>query len=338
MQLFDPGNSLWGRTGVRNRELPLVDYHNHPGYSGRTVSEIERVSAVKLFEPVLEAKQNLILENLDIFNSRRRSSRVKAAAQLSDIGAVGLEVPRKQIDQILSNTREAYSYVRTVIGSKRRSRLKFRDTQVVVHNDVDPAPEYQEIEAIVRRTIAESGAIEISEAYFQGCRAVLTRTVFRVNVPGQPFYTSLSKGDGRGMPKTAGMHIDANARPVINGVIYLSDVGPEQGPFKVVSGSNRWRFDANDRAIRKAMDDRGIREDAEAFLMALPESLRRKANFGHDIIDDTEQSKTLLCLERPFLSEKFNVVLFDPEAVHRGGLVTQGERVAIIFGLRMVRP
>ena len=63
--------------------------------------------------------------------------------------------------------------------------------------------------------------------------------------------------------------------------------------------------------------------------MALPRIFRKKCAFGADIINRSVESDELLRSEIKITSDKGNLILFDPIGIHRGGMVTRGERRAV---------
>ncbi|MGK9262612.1 hypothetical protein KXS15_16860 [Sinorhizobium meliloti] len=319
------------------RALPIIDYTRHPAYRHREVSP-EAQAIVVRFEKLVDEKRDTLLANLPLFNARRQTHHDPLINELASSGAAAFRIPGRHIAKLLQETEALNRMLSANISGKRRVRLRFKDTQIVIHSDDRPTPGCEGLINCLLAAISDAGALEVAEEYFSGAKAVLGRTVFRINVPNQPFYSNLFPDAATVHPQTTGMHIDANGRPALNGVIYLSEVGPEQGPFRNVSGSNHWAFDIEDRAVRKSMDDRVIRAETEKHFMAFPAHLRRKANFGHDIIDGSAVATELLQRERAYHSDECNMVLFDSDAVHRGGGVTEGRRVSMIFQLRMVVP
>lgn len=319
------------------RILPVIDYLAHPAYRYRETNG-EAKAAIARFEKLIEEKREGLLGSLPLFNARRGTHYDTLTNELASSGAAAFRIPERHIAKLLGETEALSRAVSTSIAGKNRARLRFKDTQVIIHSDSQPTAGCEGLINSLLAAVRDVGAVEVAEEYFSGAKAVLGRSVFRINVPNQPFYTNLFPDAATLHPQTTGMHIDSNGRPVLNAVIYLSEVGPKHGPFRIVGGSNHWLFDVEDRAIRKSMDDRLIRAETEEHFMAFPAHLRKKANFGHDIIDGSAEAIDLLERERVYHSNDCNMVLFDPDAVHRGGGVNEGHRVSIIFQLRMMMP
>jgi hypothetical protein len=137
-------------------------------------------------------------------------------------------------------------------------------------------------------------------------------------------------------------------------ILYLGDVGPDQGPFGFIKGSHVWRRSPAQRNLIKCLDaalgarlGRSLADNAYYYrtrfklrahrrdLLALPRALQGTTHFGDDVLDGSELSKRLLEQETRYTSETANCFVFDGGAgIHRGGLVDRGERWAFQIGLR----
>jgi hypothetical protein len=113
------------------------------------------------------------------------------------------------------------------------------------------------------------------------------------------------------------------------GIIYVSEVTPDTGPFSYVIGSNNFKSSTLEYLVRKANDnsrlDRCDRATRELF-WALPHSLQKKSEFGNDLLDSASEATALLDNEHQFVSAEGDMILFDNEGVHRGSMVRKGER------------
>ena len=64
--------------------------------------------------------------------------------------------------------------------------------------------------------------------------------------------------------------------------------------------------------------------------MALPRQFRRNPDFGVDLRDDeSAAARALLEREHRFLSSTGDLLLFDFNGVHRGGMVERGSRTTL---------
>jgi len=131
-------------------------------------------------------------------------------------------------------------------------------------------------------------------------------------------------------PPAAYLHKDASGGD-IKVMIYLSDVGPDNGPFSFVVGSHAERPGRIDDWIAETNDHSGMSSTARhsrAAFAALPRKLRQKCAFGNDIVDQV-LSERLLRAEWKIEAPRGSVVAFDTKGFHRGGMVVSGERVVI---------
>ena len=128
--------------------------------------------------------------------------------------------------------------------------------------------------------------------------------------------------DGRRAPSYY-MHIDS-AVGVLKILMYRSGpVSADTGAFRYLPGSHK-ALDPVQRAIRKACDKAGLdglKDETRALFMALPPSLRRKANFGNDLLPETgADTDALLQREVALEGEAGEGFLADINGVHRGNL------------------
>ena len=153
------------------------------------------------------------------------------------------------------------------------------------------------------------------------------------------------------------MHFDAD-RDVLKAMLYLTDVGSENGPFSFIPGSHQWARSSLVCAIHKGFDQaqwqvfqwpdnrqsyyyrpRFKLREQRPDTLALPPRLRGSTHFGDDILDGSPLSQELLRREHVFTAPSGTITLFDgSQGVHRGGLVRDGARWVIQIGLRVKQP
>jgi hypothetical protein len=78
------------------------------------------------------------------------------------------------------------------------------------------------------------------------------------------------------------------------------------------------------------------RETRELFL-GLPSFLQKKCAFGYDLVDSDDGAQFLLAREKAFTSKAGNLILFDYNGIHRGGMVKSGERRMLQIQLEPVK-
>lgn len=314
------------------RALPQIDYDSHPAYIGlQEEARGRREEAFARLEPILESKRRWLARGADAFSGRRTCAQGDSTADaLARDGAASLKLNESLLGPVKSAARPLLDSLETLHRNRhlKGKALKFQHTQI----DLRVNGEWTEAGALcagaLEALISIRGVIDIAETYYPGCSARLHSACVRRNVERQPFF---SRGDGQPDPKTMGMHIDSGATASLNGVIYLNDVGHDQGPFRYVKGSNHWEWDLEDRAIRKAVDESRFSIAADSTFFALSPELRRRANFGADLVDEASESAVLRAREVTFCSDQADMVLFDSDGVHRGGDVRAGHRSAVLF-------
>lgn len=185
---------------------------------------------------------------------------------------------------------------------------------------------FDAIEAVFRQT----GVLEGASAYL-GRQARLVDVNPQINDASDNFWQRIFPDKSGPLPSTAYFHRDASGGD-IKAIIYLSDVGPDNGPFSFAVGSHRIRLTRTDDHICEANDSNGMAStdllQRRAFA-ALPGRLRQKGAFGNDLTDQDPASAALLKSVWPITAPAGSVVVFDTKGIHRGGMVLQGERRVI---------
>jgi hypothetical protein len=132
-----------------------------------------------------------------------------------------------------------------------------------------------------------------------------------------------------------GFHVDPTNN-LLKLVIYLSDVGPANGPLTYVVGSHRAGAGFWDGIIRRANDLGGLsstQPEYRELFYALPAGLQRKAAFGADLVAENNYAASIQSDQWPVTSDSETAVLYDPLGIHRDAVVTQGRRSAVIIKL-----
>jgi hypothetical protein len=134
-------------------------------------------------------------------------------------------------------------------------------------------------------------------------------------------------------PWTTYLHIDATYG-MLKGAIYMHEIGPDNGPFCYVRGSHRAKVGFLEGMVRRTNDFCGFSgrlPDSRRMFMALPKMLRKKADFGADILDNSPDAQRLREGHLAFTSDFGNCVIFDGHGIHRGGMVNKGERRCVFI-------
>jgi len=144
--------------------------------------------------------------------------------------------------------------------------------------------------------------------------------------------------DGRRSPAYY-LHVDS-AAGVLKVLMYRSEkVTAANGAFRYMPGSHK-ALGPVERAIRKTIDKAGFErldDGTRTQFMALPACLRRKANFGNDLLPEAGvDTDALMAQEFAFEGEAGEAVLVDINGAHRGNIHTdpEGRREMFKFVLK----
>ena len=211
---------------------------------------------------------------------------------------------------------------------------------------------------LIRHKLKTSGVLELASAYM-GCAMEWKYCALEFSHESQRWYRDCYADAGLPTSQTVYMHLDADTE-MIKGMLYLQDVSEEQGPFRFIQGSPRWKRSPCLLAIHKGFDSvendvfemepgrldyklgyyrpRFKLPEYRKNLMTLPPLLRGSTHFGDDILDNSALSSSLLSGEVGFTSPAGMFLLFDGSAgIHRGGQVVRGERWAIQIAMKAIR-
>lgn len=300
--------------------LPLARYEQLD-WAGRFMGQIDetaRAAALSAFLPAFQERYLQVLRSPRPEYDLRIGEGDEALKALQQDGyaleSLDPDHLRTLRDLVAPMAREMEARLETL------PKLKFSDGQVVLDSGTHAAV-YDAVETAFR----EAGVFKIFSAY-AGRPLGLLRVALQVNTARE---TRLKYGDidAQGLPphKTSYMHVDSNDWPGAKALIYLSDVGTDQGPFRYVPGSHRLMgpFEA---AVRKTNDKLKQRH---RDLLTLPMELAQHANFGDYITEATPGAAALLEAERTVCDGRSDLVLFDNNGVHRGAIVREGRRVIL---------
>ncbi|WHZ20890.1 MAG: hypothetical protein OJF47_000002 [Nitrospira sp.] len=207
----------------------------------------------------------------------------------------------------------------------------------------------------IQNALRSSGVLDLAGAYL-GARMEFLYAALDYAHDRQAWYRGCYRDIGLDDSETTYMHLDADC-DIVKAMLYLTDVKPENGAFRFVRGSHRWTrspfiialykgFDAeHDVYFRRASNGLDYEggyyrprfqvADHRRDLMRLPGLFRGSTHFGDDVIDGSPLSARLLQNEEMYTGNKGTFVLFHGAAgIHRGALVSRGERWAIQIALR----
>jgi len=173
----------------------------------------------------------------------------------------------------------------------------------------------------------ECGLDRVANEYF-GWPMKIRTVNLHLSRPGDQHHYQTYRDMGH-FTKLLNLHVDPKPG-VLKVIIYLSHVGPENGPFQFMRGSNNWLYDDVERcfawgnSVGNYCHNRLYRK----VMGCIPPKFRKTAIIGKLIQDGTPESDYFLSHLTSYTSNLANVMLFDPVAgFHRGGLVKEGERL-----------
>ena len=198
----------------------------------------------------------------------------------------------------------------------------FDDNRVWIDEARAPEPY-----AWFREMLARAGVVGGSRAYL-GRPVTVAHLIPQINTLGTDFWTGQFADIGEPDPACNYCHVDT-AWGITKMIVYLGEVDEANGPFAYVRGSHRARDGFWGRLVRKANDHAGLsstRPAVRRLFAALPRALQHKAAFGPDLRDSHPMADDLLRAEWRITSDHGHGILFDPDGVHRGGMVREGRR------------
>jgi hypothetical protein len=189
---------------------------------------------------------------------------------------------------------------------------------------------HAELFIAVEDMLAQSGALDACSSYI-GYRAKLVDVNPQVNDPSDDFWQRIFPDLGARDRPAAYFHRDASGGD-IKAILYLSDVGPQNGPFCYAVGSHRVRSSTLENWVEETNDQSGFSgtdSRSRRLFAALPNALQRKCAFGNDMESGTQIVQRLLGSQWSIEAPQGYLVLFDTKGIHRGGMVREGERVVL---------
>jgi hypothetical protein len=309
--------------------LPRIDYGAHPAYGGMLEPDPGLgEQALRVLEPMIAEMTRVEAERIQNFGYRYGFGD-EAGRGLVENSYIQARLPGAEMDRIEAAARPYVDLLKQRLAEPMAAgrQIPFKMVNHVLGEQTDP-----EIWGAVDHAMREAGALETVTRFFNGDSAKLNSLAVFVNPPNQSWIGAPFRDLEVETPPTAGMHIDSNGKCYLKAILYLSDVGSDQGPTCVVPGSHEWEAGSTERIWRRAFDRSkllGRAQTERRMFISLPEQMQVKAEFGGDLLPESEEARSLLQREFVSTGERGTYTLFNPEAVHRGGAVRSGERLAL---------
>ena len=240
-------------------------------------------------------------------------------------GAMDLSLTGDQLREMREILAPHFKRLEERLAQKAPEDRKFDETRLAMDPD-----SYPDIYRWFNEAMRQAGVLEAASAYL-GRQVSLAQLAPQINDPTDNFWSNHFSDVGVEDSPCDYCHVDATYN-VLKMIVYVNEVGADNGPFSYVVGSHRAAARFWDGMIRRANDYAGLswtRQPYRRLFYALPRTLQRKGAFGADLASDNRYIPAILDNEQYFTTETGNGILFDPGGIHRGGMVQQGRRLAV---------
>jgi hypothetical protein len=212
---------------------------------------------------------------------------------------------------------------------------------------VNQGPRIRDILRILNREYHRQGVLNAVSIYM-GRRTHVTGVALELSVPQATWWTNSYDGLSRA-PKTLYAHVDESV-VYPKAIVYLSDVDRNNGATSCYVGV----FDALAPNPLQALVGRTLAhvgngkesplrsyyakqyhqsmssQRFRSHFMRLPKEIRFNSHFGWDICPESAIEKYMVDQEHFMIGKRGTYIVFDgARLLHRGGLLQQGERVAL---------
>ena len=318
--------------GVALQRLPRIDVAAHPAYGGMFEPNLDLGrKAEAALKPLIEEVAEGEKERSDTFGYGYGAS-TDLARELAAKGCAAVQLEPRLLLKLQRGASPLIATIRERLAELRSAGepTVFKACQELVTPD-----RHDELWDVAARVMRKAQIEQAACDYFDCSEAKLKAAAVMVNEPNQFWCTDIFGDAGLETPDTVGFHIDSTTYPTLKMVLYLNDVGPDQGPFGAIPGSHLWEQGSPGRIRRRAFDrsklvSRRSLKQRQAF-RSLPTELQVKAEFGGDLLQGSPDAQRLLAAEQVMTGPSGQLNLFDPDAIHRGGLTRHGERWVMLL-------
>jgi hypothetical protein len=306
----------------------IVDYENMPlltkeaGFSGlnfssalRYISMFTRIRVSRMIGTLTGARRPAAPTNPALLN------RIKAD------GIVPLMLTADEIEQVRAVTEPGFAKLDERRGGIPVEKRKFDDNVYWCTRSADPQA-FTTVENIFNRY----GITDAASAYL-GRPVGVKHVNAQINDQDLAFWKRVFPDTQLADPWGSYLHVDATYG-MLKCAIYVHEIGPDGGPFCYVRGSQLAKVSWFEGMVRRTIDFAGLsskKPEVRKKFMALPAFLRKKAEFGADILDGSSEAKRLREGHFSATSNYGNCILFDGNGIHRGGMVNKGERRCVFI-------
>ncbi|AIE86641.1 hypothetical protein [Fimbriimonas ginsengisoli] len=214
------------------------------------------------------------------------------------------------------------------IADLRKSRAEATERTFVGNTRFFNTGDDKELFDAMNTYMEKHGMLAAAGAYI-GRPVKVTHLLIQINDPNDKYFHGNFVDVNLPDSPCKYMHVD-KSYDMVKCVVYLNQVGMDNGAFSFVLGSQKVRPLGFEGVLRRAVDRAGLsgsKPEIRRMFMALPKFLRKKCTFGLDLLEGTPDCDAMLKSELYLTSEMGNIGLFANNGVHRGGLTKTGERI-----------
>lgn len=271
---------------------------------------------------------------VDLTDARARQDAVRMQAERHYFG----RLPQAAVTELRNLAERELGQFR---ANAAAGRLKREDLSV------NSGPTVRAIRDVLNREFKAQGVLDVVSA-FTGRKTRVIGLALELSVPQATWWNNAIPGLDR-PARTLYAHLDETIS-YPKSIVYLSDVTEQNGPTGCYPGAyEAMQLNPLQEMIGRVVGTVGTQPDSplkdyyskqyhqsvnsENFrrhFMRLPESLRFNSHMGWDVLPGSELESQLAASERRMTGPAGTFIAFDGACLlHRGGLMEQGERVAL---------
>ncbi len=328
----------WFQPTVVETLFPEIDYENHPYYVelSKQLTPEDNQKALAMFNE----HYNKMLAQQKRFSEIKKdegqlSRKLRPLANnLQEDGIVGIRLNPDTRKRMLDLTEKA---AQDLIAKRLTMKPEDRGVEGVCSILCRFDNKQDSVYSFFDTLLQEHGVYDLCRDY-KGIGYQMKFVVLQINQDDDAGILSTCCFEDGKRSETFYMHVDSTIE-ALKVIIYRSDYCDENtGAFRYLPGSYRM-CDPEEFAIRKANDKSGMDTinvvERRKFFAALPKEYQKKANFGNDLITSDDRTRKLLAHEEIYGTDRGDLLLFNPDGIHRGSIFkTPGQRQ--IFQLLLI--
>lgn len=294
----------------------------------------------------LKSASNRLLQEELIWYSLPRNRNFIALSAKAQQAAIQMQsylhcfgqLPGEVVNEILDHSKSTLEQFRAnaASGYLTRENLSINDGEVV-----------RNISNVLTRAFAKSGVLDVVGTY-TGHKTRVVGVSLEMSVPQATWWKNAIPGLAR-PPETLYAHLDETIS-CPKSIVYLSDVAETNGPtscypkaysalglnpLQEIIGRIVGTVGSNPDSILEPYYEKQYHQsvNSENFrrhFMRLPEAMRFNSHLGWDVMPESDLERQLTSKEKKMLGPAGTYIVFDgARLLHRGGLMEQGERIAL---------